>query len=115
YGLNDVNNQTSSTVFAVGDTGTVITNKPLLPVGIHDIAMTPPFRIFPNPAHRIVEIDYDAGLKIKTFQVFDISGRQLMYFQGAQKYIDVSGLPAATYLLKIESSKGVFTEKLILN
>lgn len=115
YGLNDVNNQTGSTVFAVGDTGTVITNKPLLPIGIHDIAMTPPFRIFPNPAHQIIEINYDAGLKIKTLQLFDISGRQLMYFQGAKKSIDVSGLPAETYLLKIASSKGVFTEKLILN
>jgi len=115
YGLNDVNNQTADMVFAVGDTGIVITNKPLPPVGIDDIATASPFSIFPNPAHHIVEIHYDAGLKIKTLQILDISGRQLMYFQGAKKSIDMSGLPAGAYLLKIASSKGVFTERLILN
>lgn len=115
YGLNDVSNQTDSTVFAVGDTGTVITNKPLPTTGINDIAMASPFRIFPNPAHRIVEIDYDAGLKMKALQLFDISGRQLMYFKGERKVIDMSQFSAGTYLLKIESNKGVFTEKIMLN
>ena len=46
---------------------------------------------------------------------YDNTKQELMYFQGAKKSIDMSGLPAGAYLLKIASSKGVFTERLILN
>ena len=114
YGLNDVSSRTNNSVFAVGDSGIVITNNPTQPSKIRDIEMASPFRIFPNPAHRLVMLDYDAGLKITYVSIFDLSGRLVLHFQGAQEIIDLSLLSPGNYFFKIASNKGTFTEKLLV-
>jgi hypothetical protein len=66
------------------------------------------FRIFPNPAKEFLylESDFLTESSLLTFQVFDISGKQILSknaFDIQSGKIDISVLPAGIYYLKLQS------------
>lgn len=70
--------------------------------------------IFPNPASDIVYIDYAGNEKIWV-EVYDIRGhchiKQVL--TGSLSPLDITGLPAGTYIIKLTTNKHVTTNKLL--
>ncbi|MEO6949422.1 MAG: T9SS type A sorting domain-containing protein [Ginsengibacter sp.] len=75
------------------------------------------FTIFPNPVHDFFTIRYSSQEKSSLF-IFDINGKQVYRGaleannNGTQK-VDVSNLPAGTYIIKSVSNQRTETQKLI--
>jgi hypothetical protein len=78
------------------------------------------FKVYPNPSNDIVSVQFDwFGADNLNLKVYDIRGRVMVQNQLANQgggqilhTVDVSGLPAGYYLLVIESSEGIKTQKI---
>ncbi len=68
------------------------------------------FFIYPNPTVDIINIKTDK--KIKSFSIIDFSGR-VMDAKNVDNKIDVSHLQSGTYILSVETSDGIVSEKFI--
>jgi len=71
--------------------------------------------VYPNPASDVIYINYspvEVRFIASQIKILDING-QLMNVHVQNDQIDISDLPNGVYLLKIESSDGIFYEKLI--
>lgn len=66
--------------------------------------------LFPNPTTDFITLKTDA--KINTVSVIDLTGRKSnVRFENNK--VDVRNLPAGTYLLNVETEKGISTEKFV--
>lgn len=63
--------------------------------------------VFPNPTNGKLTIKINSGESVKKVRIYDIQGKLV-----AEK-ADLSHLPNGTYMLKIETSKGIYTRKII--
>ena len=70
---------------------------------------------FPNPASDMLFIQVPQEIKIKSLGIYTIEGKQLTSFSTRAKQIDVSGLSAGVYVLKIHTNKGTVRQKFIKN
>lgn len=71
------------------------------------------FKIYPNPTKDILQIDYDVTkFQIKKLQLFSIDGKKLKEISNTST-LDINFLNAGNYILKIETSKGVFSKLII--
>jgi hypothetical protein len=76
---------------------------------------TSAFTVYPNPATDAVTIVRTHRVRPHEYVkiiLMDING-QLMAINVHNNQIDISGLPSGVYLMKIESSNGIFYKKLI--
>jgi hypothetical protein len=78
------------------------------------------FSAYPNPATDLVNISFEAlqGADF-TMQLTDLSGKIVQSFEREklnkgliEKHIDLSGLPVGTYLLNLQMSETLITEKI---
>jgi hypothetical protein len=67
--------------------------------------------IFPNPAQNQLHIAAEEGVDIQTIQISDILSKVYEVKYRSKNVLDVSALATGTYLLTIETSKGVMTKK----
>ncbi len=67
--------------------------------------------IFPNPTHKILNIQTDPSISIANFTILNISGQEI--FHSDKKEIDVSYLLSGIYFIKIETQQGTITKKFI--
>ena len=84
-------------------------------VGMDDFQNGKPNAVItPNPANDFVEIACDAPISMIT--VFTLSGKKVMEKPSSetQKILDISGLSQGVYLVKIETSEGNTTQKLVV-
>ncbi len=74
--------------------------------------------IYPNPTKHILNIDFDEMLSNTNIQILDISGRVLIYqdMDTNNALIDVSNLPPAIYVVKIniEGQESIFDKIVII-
>ncbi|MFC6267958.1 T9SS type A sorting domain-containing protein [Frigoriflavimonas asaccharolytica] len=68
------------------------------------------FSIYPNPTSDVLNIKTDG--KIKSVTIFDMAGRK-MDVKILDSKIDVKNLDAGGYLISVETTKGISTEKFI--
>lgn len=68
--------------------------------------------VYPNPAKDFVKIDADA--EIVSVRVVSIMGQVVGVKYPVQGSIDLQNIPAGVYLLRIETSKGIVTERLVI-
>jgi len=71
------------------------------------------FEVFPNPAYDFVELRGPTST-IHSLTLFDLTGRQRGLWIGTRSRIDLGGLSAGTYLLRIRSSDGDHVLRLML-
>lgn len=90
--------------------------------GVENISGIENVQVYPNPATNVINIDYStANAENITFQLMDITGRvvamnQVNHSGGTSTHnIDVSSLSNGVYVLKIQSSQGAVTKKVIVN
>lgn len=75
-----------------------------------DIKLSNLYSIYPNPAKESV---YVSGPDIKGVEIIGLNGAQLMYSN--QQKLNISSLKKGTYLLNINTGKGLVSKKLIKN
>ncbi|WP_179339284.1 T9SS type A sorting domain-containing protein [Winogradskyella ludwigii] len=80
-------------------------------LGIEDEDLVSQFKMYPNPAHSIVNIE--TKLQIENVEVYTILGNKVL--ETTSKHIDVSQLAEGTYTLKVSSERGTLSKKLIIN
>lgn len=67
--------------------------------------------IYPNPVDDIVMIETHGRASLQNVIIYDVNGRNVLSTSESQ--IDISNLPSGVYLMKIESSDGIFYKKII--
>ena len=85
-------------------------------VGIGEIADGDDFSVNPNPASGSVGITLPQSIAGATLELCDLAGRTLSVhpLAGTSLSLDISRLPAGTYLLKLVSPRGISTRRLIV-
>lgn len=68
--------------------------------------------VYPNPVSKTLFISTDAILK--SVAIYDVFGKQI-YSSKSENQINVSPYQDGIYMLKINTSKGFFTKKIIIN
>ncbi len=76
----------------------------------------PLYKIYPNPSHRIVYIDFFYGRTDSEIWIMDTTGQILRKYTGTDRIvlIDLQGLSAGVYIVKAFSGGSAMTQKLIL-
>lgn len=70
--------------------------------------------IYPNPASDFLNVQTESNLSFE-LKIVDLMGKQVLSMhQFSRGRIDISGLQNGTYIIILNSNKGVFTEKLII-
>lgn len=70
-------------------------------------------KIYPNPAKDIVHINLPADTQVYKSGLFDMTGKMINNIHLIDNTLNISSLPEGIYLLKIETSKGVLTRKIV--
>jgi len=103
-------------IFVVSDTAfTALFREDSGAVGIRQHIIED-FVLEPNPAHGCVQVLLPAVVLGGQMVLCDMTGRELMVFniRHLKFNVDVSTLPAGTYLLRISTPTGVTTKKLLI-
>jgi hypothetical protein len=59
-------------------------------------------------------IKYTDNLSVSEIELHDIFGRTVKVFGKYQKVLNVSGLSSGVYFINIQTSEGVYNEKIII-
>lgn len=111
-----VNSQSSFNNINFTQTSTEI--RPVV-TSVGQVPLAGQFRISPNPAGNYVQISRTADAGAATFSLLDMTGRTIIpgveaAAGSATLHMDISGVPAGLYFLRIESGKEQHTEKIIV-
>ena len=69
-------------------------------------------KIYPNPAKSIVNIDLSPNTEIQNAQLFDILGKDTG-IKITNNKMDVSSLSSGVYILKVNTTSGIITKKIL--
>jgi hypothetical protein len=72
-----------------------------------DFAFEDYFKIYPNPANDILNIDTKQTIEVTSINIYNALGQIVLVIPNAQqtKSVDVSGLKTGNYFVKINSDK----------
>lgn len=71
-------------------------------------------KIYPNPAHEKINIEYDNSITIQEIQLFDLSGKIIKTYSDGFEALDIQNLAKGNYILKIFSNKKVQAEIIVI-
>nr|WP_317630994.1 M1 family aminopeptidase [uncultured Flavobacterium sp.] len=89
----------------------IISKNNTITLSINQIAFENQVVIHPNPVKNILYIEVPNTIEIKKVTVYSLDGK--LSKQTLMNSIDVSDLPSQTYLVKIETTRGVSLKKFI--
>lgn len=69
--------------------------------------------IYPVPTQHILNIESRNGSVLKKVRIYDLSGKLVFSSEKDLSKIDISHYPSGTYLVTVETSKGIYREKII--
>ena len=94
--------------YQVGDTCTVdVSNSVAPPRGTE-------WQISPVPAREVLRIAHPSGwLEWESVDLLDLQGRQIRHWQAGDR-LEVLGIPAGSYFLRITSPEGLETRRILL-
>lgn len=99
--INDISSYNDSIIFAVGDSGYLISTKDFsIPQGISFLADNK-FGVFPNPAKLSLTVNAK-GFENGQLKIFNMTGA-LMQQENFKSMIDISNLPKGLYIIEIKS------------
>jgi hypothetical protein len=73
------------------------------------------FSVYPNPATNVLNISNRNNLDITAAQITDVNGRVVAQTTGAVSQINIADLTAGVYFLKVTSTQGVGTTRVVKN
>jgi len=88
-------------------------------VGIEEGKDLPSFSIYPNPAHKIMNIEYNnpGTISERSFSIYDLQGKLILHQKMSQKTtkIDIDTLKKGVYLVKVQyNNTETLTKKIII-
>lgn len=69
--------------------------------------------LYPNPSADVVNVSIPENIKVLGSGLYDMTGKMLNDIQLKNNTINISSLPKGVYLLKVETSKGILTKRII--
>ncbi len=96
----------------------IITNTETTTVALlanQDFVFEDYFKIYPNPANDILNIDTKQTIEVTSINIYNTLGQIVLVIPNVQqtKSVDVSNLKMGNYFLKINSDKGSSTVKFV--
>lgn len=83
-------------------------------LGLTDNELKAKSKIYPNPVSDILHIELPEGKKLKSFSLFDVTGRKMVIKQNTTNTLNISQYATGIYSLKFETQDGLFGEKKIV-
>ncbi|MBX2828410.1 MAG: T9SS type A sorting domain-containing protein, partial [Flavobacteriaceae bacterium] len=86
-------------------------------LGVNDTEELATLKLVPNPTSDSMNLLQSGTLQIESIAIYELSGRLLLeeynMVSSSEISLDVSLLPSATYLVKVETDRGVWIQQLI--
>ena len=116
FGLTKIYFYNDQLGFAIGGEGNILrTTNGGGTVGIDEGGeLKKNIKVFPNPVKGLLRIEVPEGLVIEEMGLLNIEGREVKRFKKGVTVLEVSDIPAGPYVLRINTSEGVFTEKVVV-
>ncbi len=80
-------------------------------LGINDMSTTT-VSLYPNPVEDLLHLELPTSLELKSMRLFDLNGKLSTTFEN-QTTLDLSQIESGIYILRMETGKGSFHEKVI--
>ncbi len=71
------------------------------------------FSVYPNPVGNVLNLTNTSNIEINTIQITDANGRIVKEIKGTFNQINISELNSGVYFLKINTSQGLGTTKIV--
>jgi hypothetical protein len=82
-------------------------------LGVNDDIVAASFSVYPNPVQNTLYIKHNSDQELLSVSVYDVQGKQVINSNNSA--VDVASLAKGMYLVKITTSLGSTTKKLIKN
>ena len=105
-------------VWAVGDSGYVVTNFETGSLHLFDEETKPEFHVFPNPCEEELNLSpISEDFTITTIKIFDLNGRAYLSFEhpNLSNSLNVSKLKSGVYHIQISNGDRLFYQKFVKN
>ncbi|KAB1158072.1 T9SS type A sorting domain-containing protein [Flavobacterium luteum] len=91
------------------------TTSVLQSLGVQDFEFSSYFKVYPNPAKQVLNIDFKKQIELSSISIFNTLGQQIVVIPNAQqtKQVDVSSLKTGNYFIKVTSDKGSASGKFV--
>ena len=101
---------------ATGCVGEISTIGVDVVTGVEDLVFSHNLDVFPSPTSSTiaVSLDGDIALSNNFCEIYSISGQKVMEFTLSQSEIDVSGLSNGTYLIIVDTERGLIRQSFIV-
>jgi len=70
--------------------------------------------LYPNPSHDLITINIPSGIELESTILYDLLGKAVLS-NSNNNQVNLSSLPTGVYILKITTSNGSITKKVIRN
>lgn len=108
--LRGLSSYNDSIVFAVGDSGLIVTNEDFGVLSIEDEA-EPVLSLYPNPTSHLLSFSMEGN--IDRIRVYSFVGTLVLDEISRTSQIDVSGLQPGTYILELQSDDRSYRRKFV--
>lgn len=112
YGMDyDFEGTTINAYIATSDLGVIKYPIENLVLGTQNPVLDNPVGMYPNPASDVVKVFADNGASIQSVNIYALTGQKVMESQSEN--IHISSLSNGIYIVKVKTSKGTFSQRLI--
>ncbi|WP_340112163.1 M1 family aminopeptidase [Maribellus mangrovi] len=82
-------------------------------VKVPEVSQKQRLNIYPNPSIGLLNLSMPDNDQLIKSSIYSMDGELLKVFNGSNNMLNISNLSSGTYLLKVETRKNIFREKLI--
>lgn len=114
--INDISSYQDSIVFAVGDSGYIVVNKPLNGLGLSGLhEPSSSLIIYPNPAKNVLHLNVNEGIEFQkaATKIYNTMGK-LIYHAAFTPQLSLSNLSKGIYVVEISSEIVSYRKKFVI-
>ncbi|MFA6262100.1 MAG: YCF48-related protein [Bacteroidia bacterium] len=101
--------------FALGSQGVYKTTNGGMTTGLNERSNDIPFLLYPNPAHDVLYMEWKNEPPLKTLELIDLSGKNILTMQSADEswQLNLSSVREGMYFIRVSSNGTTITRKVI--
>ncbi len=101
--------------FAIGGKGTIYktTNGGGLGIEEEETNLKKKIEVFPNPTEGTLQLVIVGDIGVKNIALYNLAGKLLKHYDKSERNLDVSE-SSGQYLIHLETTEGIFTEKIVV-